>query len=126
MATYRKFTLETGKEITAGKDATTNDSLVQEANPKDILLHTLAPGSPFVNVGESPTKTELKQAAIFCASKSQEWRNTKKDIVVNWFYKKDTTKDKKAKQGSWNTKHQGKLIAKKSEILNLLSKSQQD
>jgi predicted ribosome quality control (RQC) complex YloA/Tae2 family protein len=122
MTNYRKFTLDTGKEIYAGKDAETNDSLVADANPKDILLHTLAPGSPFVNIGEGSTKPELKQAAIFCAAKSQEWRDTKRNIVVNWFYKKDTTKDKKAKTGSWSTKHQGKIIAKKSDILNLLSK----
>ena len=121
MVNYRKFILETGKEIFAGRDAITNDSLVSEAKPKDTLLHTLSPGSPFVNIGESPTKQELKQAAIFCASKSQAWRDTKKDITVNWFYKKDTTKDKKDKAGTWNTKHVGKIIVKKSEILNLLS-----
>ena len=121
MANYRKFTLETGKEILAGRDAITNDSLVSEANPKDILLHTLAPGSPFVNIKEEPTRQELKQAAIFCASKSQEWRDTKKDIVVNWFYKKNTTKNKKDKAGLWHTKHEGKIIAKKSEVTKLMS-----
>jgi predicted ribosome quality control (RQC) complex YloA/Tae2 family protein len=118
---YRKFILDTGKEIIAGRNAITNDSLVFESNPKDILLHTLAPGSPFVNVGEDPKKSEIKQAAIFCASKSQEWRDTKKDIVVNWFYKKNTTKNKKDKAGLWHTKHEGKIIAKKSEVTKLMS-----
>ena len=121
MANFRMCTLSTGKEIQAGRDAVTNDELVSQANPKDILLHTLAPGSPFVNVGEESTKAELKEAAIFCASKSQVWRDTKKDVVVNWFYKKDTTKGSKDKAGLWHTKHEGKIIAKKSEILKLLS-----
>lgn len=121
ISNFREYTLSTGKEIQAGKDATTNDSLVSEANPKDVLLHTLVPGSPFVNVGEDPSKLELKESAAFCASKSQAWRDTKKDVVVNWFYKKDTTKDKKSKSGTWNTKHQGKIVVKKNEILNLLS-----
>lgn len=120
---YRKYILSTGKEIAAGRDATTNDSLVDESSPNDILLHTFAPGSPFVNVKENPTKPELKEAAIFCASKSQEWRDTKRDIVVNWFYKKNTTKGPKDKSGLWRTKHEGKIIAKKSEIMKLLSSS---
>ena len=120
MANMRKYILSTGKEISTGRDAESNDELVSQSNPKDVLLHTLAPGSPFVNVGEDPTKSELKESAIFCASKSQIWRDTKKDVAVNWFYKKDTKKGPKDKAGLWHTKHEGKIVVKKSEILKLI------
>ncbi|MBT7706142.1 DUF814 domain-containing protein [archaeon] len=119
MSIYREFVLSSGLSIKAGRDAVTNDSLVEESNPNDILLHTLDPGSPFVNVGESPGKMEIKEAAIFCALKSQAWRDTKKDIGVNWFHKKNTTKDKRDKAGTWHTKHQEKIIVKKGDILKL-------
>ncbi|MAG39789.1 hypothetical protein CMI41_02375 [Candidatus Pacearchaeota archaeon] len=122
---FRKFTLDTGKDILAGKDANSNDGLVAQSKPKDVLLHTLAPGSPFVNVGENPEKGELKEAAIFCASKSQAWRDVKKDVVVNWFYKKDTTKGKKDKPGLWHTKHEGKIVVKKDEIIRLIDSQSQ-
>ena len=122
---FRKFILSTGKEISAGKDAVSNDELVVQSKPKDVLLHTRAPGSPFVNVGENPGKGELKEAAIFCASKSQIWRDVKKDVVVNWFYKKDTTKGKKDKSGLWHTKHEGKIAVKKGEIRKLIDSQSQ-
>jgi predicted ribosome quality control (RQC) complex YloA/Tae2 family protein len=111
MTNFRKHTLSTGKEIYAGKDENTNDELVYQSKPMEILLHTVEPGSPFVNIGENPSKTEMKEAAIFCASRSQHWRDTRKDIPVNWFYKKNTTKNKKDKAGSWHTKQEGKIIA---------------
>ncbi len=121
MASFRKYILSTGKEVLAGRDATGNDELVSGSNPKDVLLHTLAAGSPFVNVGEDPLKNELKEAAVFCAQKSQAWRDGKKDVVVNWFYKKDTTKGPKDKAGLWHTKHEGKIVVKKSEIMNFIN-----
>jgi predicted ribosome quality control (RQC) complex YloA/Tae2 family protein len=104
---YRKFILETGREITGGKNSEQNDLLVGEAWPTNILLHTEAPGSPFVNVGNDPTKDEISEAAIFCALKSQIWRDKHSNVKVNVFRKSDMTKSRVMKSGSWAV---GKLL----------------
>ena len=125
MVKFRIFELSSGKMIYGGKNAENNDELVWQANPNDVLLHTLAPGSPFVNIGDSPTKQEVNEAAIFCAKFSQDWRDNKKDIIVNKFLKKDTNKEKKAKSGSWTVSKQEKLKVKKADILKLEKQLQQ-
>ena len=81
MTNYRKYTCESGLEIFGGKDSDNNDELVWEATPKDTLLHTEMPGSPFVNLGINPSKSDIKEATIFTAKYSQIWRDTKKDII---------------------------------------------
>lgn len=117
MINFRKFVTSSGLRVFGGKDAENNDKLVWEAKPKDILLHTNAPGSPFVNVGSSFSKRDIKETAIFCAKYSQEWRSSKKDIIVNKFLRSDMNKSLKMKPGSWQVKKQEKMKVKKSDIL---------
>ena len=119
MTNYRNYTCNSGLEILGGKDSDNNDELVWDANPKDILLHTELPGSPFVNLGESPAKNDIKESAIFCAKYSKAWRDSKKDIIVNKFRRSDMNKPKKMKSGSWNVTKQEKLKVKKADILKL-------
>lgn len=117
MVKFRKYTVFSGLEIFGGRDSENNDELVWEAGSKDTLLHTEMPGSPFVNLGESPSKSDIKEAAIFCAKYSQDWRDSKRDIVVNKFLRSDMNKPKKMKSGSWNVLKQEKLKVKKADIL---------
>ena len=117
MVNFRESTTSSGLHIFAGRDAENNDKLVWDAKPNNVLLHTSAPGSPFVNVGEKPSKKDIKEATIFCAKFSQDWRNSKQDIIVNIFLRKDMQKDKKMKMGTWNVKKQEKIRVKKSDIL---------
>jgi len=98
---YRKFVLETGREITGGKDSEQNDLLVAESKSTNILLHTEASGSPFVNVGNDPGKQEINEAAVFCALKSQDWRDNHSNVKVNVFRKCDMNKSRSMKSGSW-------------------------
>lgn len=121
MAKFREFTTSSGLKIFAGKNAKNNDELVLSAKPNDFLLHTFAPGSPFVNIGESPSKTDIKEATIFCAKYSQDWRDGKKDIVVNIFFKKNTSKKNNMKIGTWSVSKQNKTKVKKSDILKFES-----
>jgi predicted ribosome quality control (RQC) complex YloA/Tae2 family protein len=81
------------------------------------MLHTDAPGSPFVNVGEKPTKKDLKEAAVFCAKYSQDWRDSKKDVVVNKFLRGGMDKSPKMKAGSWSVKKQEKVRVKAVDVL---------
>jgi len=117
MTKFREFVTSSGLKIFGGKNAESNDKLVYEAKPNDILLHTSEPGSPFVNIGESPSKTDIKEATIFCAKYSQNWRDKKTDVIVNIFLKKDTKKDKKMKTGTWSISKQDKIKVKKADIL---------
>lgn len=115
---FREFKLDTGKIIFAGKNAKQNDILVNLAKPNDFLLHTVEPGSPFINLGSKPSKEEIKQASILCAQKSQSWRDNKKDVLVHLFLKSSCSKDPKDKDGLWHVKKILKTIKiKKSEII---------
>ena len=114
---FREYILSSGLKVFGGRDAENNDELVRAANPKDVLLHTAEPGSPFVNVGEKPSKADLKEAVVFCAKYSQDWRNSKKDVIVNKFMRSDMDKSPKMKVGSWSVKKQERIKVKKADIL---------
>lgn len=119
MVQYREKILSTGKIIYLGKNAENNDCLVETAKPQEVLLHTAAPGSPFCNLSENPTKKEIKEAAVFTAMKSQIWRDSKSDVIVHLFLKKDTYKENKMKEGTWGIKIFKEIRVKKGDILRL-------
>ena len=106
-----------GLRVFGGRDSENNDKLVWDAKPNDMMLHTSAPGSPFVNVGSEAGKKDVKEAAVFCAKFSQDWRDSKRDVVVNVFVRKDMNKDKRAKAGSWNVSKQDKMRVKAVDVL---------
>jgi predicted ribosome quality control (RQC) complex YloA/Tae2 family protein len=116
MVNFREFITSSGLHIFGGRDAENNDKLVWDAKPNDVLLHTSAPGSPFVNIGENPQKKDIKEATIFCAKFSQDWRDSKRDVIVNVFLRKNMEKDRKMKIGTWNVKKQEKIKVKKTDI----------
>ena len=117
MGNFRKFVSSSGLEIFGGKSAENNDELVFSASPNDVLLHTSEPGSPFVNVGSSPSKKDISEAVVFCAKYSQDWRDGKRDVVVNKFLRSDMDKSVKMKAGSWSVKKQERVKVKKGDIL---------
>jgi len=116
MVKFREHVLSTGKKIIGGRSAENNDELVKNSKRSETLLHTKEPGSPFVNVGESPTKKEIKEAAIFCAGHSQTWRDGKTDVLVNVFKKSDMEKGIFMKKGSWKVKKSDTIKIRKSEV----------
>jgi len=118
----RKIKLKTGAEILLGRDAENNDELMKQFKGKEnIILHTVAPGSPFCVIEKlNPDKKEIKEAAVICASKSQDWRDNKKDVRVHVFDGKSAKKTLFAKKGTWKiTKKPKTIVVKKSEILKL-------
>jgi len=117
MVNFRKFVASSGTRVFGGRDSENNDKLVWDAKPNDVMLHTSAPGSPFVNVGSEATKKDIKEAVVFCAKYSQNWRDSKRDVVVNVFVRKDMEKDGKMKNGSWSVKRQERMKVKKADIL---------
>jgi predicted ribosome quality control (RQC) complex YloA/Tae2 family protein len=120
---FREFETSTGKKILAGRDAKSNEELIKQVEDNEIVLHTAKPGSPFVNIkSKKPAKTDIKETAVFCASKSQDWRDNKKDVEIHYFIGKDVFKKKEMKLGTFGVKKFKILKIKKKEIEELIKK----
>lgn len=117
---FRKKILSTGREIMLGKSSSNNDELVRAASSEDIMLHSEKPGSPFTNVGREPSEKEIKEAALFTARYSQDFRDNKKDVVVDIFLRKDMKKDSDMKEGTWRVLKKESLTVKKEDIIKIL------
>ncbi|MFA5953818.1 MAG: NFACT RNA binding domain-containing protein [Candidatus Pacearchaeota archaeon] len=118
---FRNFKSSSGKEFILGKDESSNDELVKNFERKlNLILHTSKPGSPFCVINENPkevSKKDIKEAGVICASKSQDWRDNKKDVKIHIFTGKDVYKDKFMKSGTWGIRKKPKeLIIKKKDI----------
>lgn len=119
---FREFALKSETKIFLGKDENSNDDLMKEFKGKgNIILHTVAPGSPFCVIDKlNPTKDEIKEAGIICASKSQDWRDNKRDVKMHVFSGKDIKKPFFSKAGSWKIIGKAKVIKiKKKDIEKL-------
>lgn len=113
----RELILSSETIVFLGKNSENNDELVKSYFGKEnVILHTAKPGSPFCVIDKlKPTKEEIKEAAIICASKSQDWRDNKGDVDIHVFTGKEVYKDKIMKSGTWGIKKKLKLIKVKRE-----------
>ena len=116
---FRHFILSSGVDIFLGRDAENNELLVSQAQPTEILLHTAMPGSPFCNIKVGASKDDIKEAAIYTAKFSQDWRDRKSDVIIHVFRGCDTYKDKKMKAGTFGVKNIREMRVKKGDILRL-------
>ena|SRR3989344_656189 len=118
---FHEFKTGSGKKILAGKSAEQNENLTSQFIGKsNFIFHTAKPGSPFCVILEKPNKKDLKETAIFCASKSHDWRDNKKDVIVHVFNGKDIYKEKKMKIGTFGVKKFKIIKIKKEEIERFL------
>jgi len=116
---FRKFITKKETLILAGKSAESNEQLIAQIKPSEEVFHTVAPGSPFVNIKEQAKRGDIKEAAIICARYSQDWRNNKKNVKVHRFKGKDIYKNKLMKLGTFGVKKKKIIIVKKSDIMRL-------
>jgi len=116
---FREYKTSAGKLVLAGKSAESNEELVEQVGENEIVLHTVEPGSPFVNIkadsGEV-TKEDIREAGVFCARYSQDWRDNKGKIKVHVFLGKDIYKQKKMKSGTFGVKKFKEIVVKKIDI----------
>lgn len=115
----RKIKTISGANLILGKDAESNDELMQKFKGKEnVILHTVKPGSPFCVLDKlNPPKEEIKEAGIICASKSQDWRDNKSNVKVHVFGGKQIKKPFFAKPGTWKIIGKAKVIeVKKKDI----------
>lgn len=117
MSKFREFELSSETRIFLGKDAKSNDELVKQFKGKEnIILHTAEPGSGFCVIEKTkPLQKEIKEAAVFCARYSQDWRDNKRDIEVDVFTGKDVSKSIFMKVGTWKVRNKKKRIKVKKE-----------
>lgn len=116
---FREFFTSSEKKVLAGKNAEQNEELVKRFIGKEnFLFHTEKPGSPFCVIAETlkPSKKDEKETATFCASKSQDWRDNKNDVVMHIFTGKDVYKRKGMKPGMFGVKKFKVIKIKKEEI----------
>lgn len=120
MAKFRELVVSSGKLVLAGKSAENNEQLIKQAGKEEIVLHTKAPGSPFVNIklkeGGKVSKKDIKEAAVFCARYSKDWKKNKKDVVVHYFLRKDTYKRKLMRLGTFGVRNAKEIKVKKEDI----------
>jgi len=119
----REFTLSTGNKIFLGRDEKNNDELVKSFKGKEnTILHTVARGSPFCVIENlNHSKKEIYEAGVFCASKSQDWRDNKRDIKMHIFTGQDVKKTIFMKPGSWKIRNNPQeILIKKKDILKIM------
>jgi predicted ribosome quality control (RQC) complex YloA/Tae2 family protein len=122
---FREFTTSSGKKVLAGKNAEQNDELVMQFIGKEnILLHSALPGSPFCVIQDlKPTRADIRETAVFCASKSQDWRDNNQDVIIHVFTGKETYKGKRMKEGTFGVVKNKTIRVNKKDIRDFLAKA---
>jgi len=118
---FRYKVLASGTKLTLGKNKESNEALVRDFMGKENkMLHTALPGSPFCVIETlKPSKKEIYESGVICAKLSQDWRDNKRDVVVNVFTGKNVYKEKSMPIGTFGVKKQKKIVIKKEDILKL-------
>jgi|APSaa5957512622_1039677.scaffolds.fasta_scaffold43322_3 predicted ribosome quality control (RQC) complex YloA/Tae2 family protein len=117
---FRAFVLSSGKRILLGKNEENNEDLVKQVEEDEYVFHTKKPGSPFANIKFEKSKVlkgDLTEGGVICAKFSQDWRDSKNDIIVHVFLGKDVFKKKGMKTGTFGVNHFKEMIVKKKDIV---------
>jgi len=120
---FREFITSSGKKVFVGKNAEQNDELVNQFIGKENkILHTERPGSPFCVVEDlEPTTKDIRETAIFCASRSQDWRDNQQEVIVHVFTGKEVYKEKRMKAGMFGVRKTKNILIKKNVIMKFIS-----
>lgn len=114
---FREFETSSGLKVFGGRSAENNEELINQVAPKETVLHTAMPGSPFCNIKGGASKKDINEAGIFCAKYSQDWRDRKADVSVHVFRGADIYKEKIMKTGTFGVKKFDVLKVKKGDVL---------
>jgi len=117
---FRRIITNRETLVLGGKSAANNEELVKQIEKEEWVFHTDSPGSPFVNIKGKARKGDIKDAAIFCAAYSKDWKNNKLDVVVHKFKGKDIYKLGNMKIGTFGVMKIKKIKIKKDEIQRFL------
>ena len=123
---FRHFNTSAGKLVLCGKSAEQNEEVVKFALADEYVLHTAKPGSPFCVIKGKAAAEDIKETAVFCASKSQAWRDSKSDVLVHYFKGKDIFKESGMKIGTFGVKKFKAIKVKKGDIKRLISSKEKE
>ena len=121
---FREFLTSSNSKVLCGKNAESNEELVKQFIGKENrIFHTEKPGSPFCIIAETEkvSKKDEKETAVFCASKSQDWRDNRNDVIIHMFTGKDVYKRKGMKAGMFGVRKFETIKIKKKEIEEFLN-----
>ncbi len=121
---FREIITDRGTMIFCGKSAPNNEELIKQVRKNEEVFHTATPGSGFVNIKGRARKGDIKDAAIFCAAYSKDWKKNKGNVVVHRFKGKDVCKKVGMKIGTFGVDKIKKIKVKKEEIQEFLKKCQ--
>lgn len=111
-----------GTLFLAGRTDATNEILMAQIKPNEIILHTEMAGSPFVNIKGEPKEGDLKEAAIMCARYSRDYKKNQGNTDVHYFLGKDTHKSKGMKTGTFGVKSAKTINVKLKDILEFTAR----
>ena len=110
------MTTKNGTLILAGKNDESNEKLIEQVEDDEEVFHTEEAGSPFVNIKGKQKIGDVKEAAIFCAKYSRDWKKNNGDVLIHQFKGKDIFKEKGMKAGTFGIKRFKVIKIKKSDI----------
>lgn len=113
---FRTHISNQGTLFLAGRTDGNNEELIAQVKSKEIVFHTKAPGSPFVNIKGEPKEGDIKEASIFCARYSRDWKKNATDIEIHQFLGKDIYKQKTMKSGTFGVNKLKIIKTLKKEI----------
>ncbi|MCK4552774.1 DUF814 domain-containing protein [Candidatus Pacearchaeota archaeon] len=119
---FREIITDRGTMIFGGRNAVNNEELVKQVQDNEEVFHTDSVGSGFVNIKGRARKGDIKDAAIFCAAYSKDWKKNKSDVIVHRFKGKNIYKNFGMKTGTFGVKKIKKIKIKKEEIQEFLKK----
>lgn len=121
---YRWFFTSEGKLVIGGKSDEQNEEVIRNfLRPNYVIMHTSLPGSPFMIIqDDKPSKKDLKETAIFCASFSKQWKNGKKQIEIDIFKGSQIYKTDIMKTGTFGVKGEKETIKVKPELVLIIQK----
>jgi len=102
--------------VLAGKDENSNEELVKQVAPDEYVFHTAAAGSPFANLKGNANQDDIKEAAIFCAKYSRDWKQNHRDVIVHKFRGRDIFKKPGMKAGTFGLKRFDTMKIRREEI----------
>jgi len=123
---YRWFFTTNNVLVVGGKSDDQNEIVLKNfLKPEFTVMHTKKPGSPFMILQtEKPTKTDLNEAAVFCACFSKEWKksNSKSQIEIDIFKGNQIHKNRLMKLGTFGVAGKKETVKVKPKLVLVIQK----
>jgi hypothetical protein len=121
---YRWFFTSNNVLVVGGKSDEQNELVLKHfLKPQYTIMHTSAPGSPFMVIqSDKPTKEDIKETAIFTGCFSKQWKAGKKQIEIDIFKGEQIYKLNTMKLGTFGVKNKKETMKVKPELMLIIQK----